>query len=604
MARRIQPPLAILALTTILTPLAILATVYLYLYPVFHGCAFPLGGGHDGFTHTLKSHVPGLPGLPGFASSTSKDTSKDGEAAPIRLLVLADPQLEGDSSLPSAGFLERLSWAFDETSTSENATLVQKSRDRGLAVWGELVRSTQVARKILDLLGNDYYLAHIYRTLYWWTRPSHVTVLGDLIGSQWVSDAEFDARGDRFWKRVFRGGEVVTEDFLAAAGTGTGDTDWSRKIINIAGNHDIGYSGDISDARIERFERVFGPANWDVTFPGITSGSGTNTRDDDTASTGAGGIHLINLNSLTLDSPALSSSIQTTSYNYINDVLKRSPPVEDSSSFTLLLTHLPLHKEDGICVDGPYIAYHDVDDPSGRFEEGGLREQNHLSEYLSATAVLQGVFGMSGDVNAAAGGRGRNGLILNGHDHEGCDVVHYVAPAEDAEDEDTAGDESGGGGGGGGGRRRRRNWTWKAARYNGTMPHKPSIREVTLRSMMGEFGGNAGLLSLWFDADADGDGGEWKYEIQKCAAGVQHIWWAVHVVDVVVLVGWGVFLLAMQLKQVAKQSAEQAVSQESASQQSKQEVKQSEPVAQKSEAKQSEIQPEKSEKPEKPEEKQ
>lgn len=310
-------------------------------------------------------------------------------------------------------------------------------------------------------------------------------------------------------------GDVPDVEKLSGSGTGPGT--WSRRVINVAGNHDIGYSGDVSEARLERFERVFGRANWDIRFdlPAPDSGSGSGT------SSSSSGIHLINLNTLTLDSPALSDTVQTSSYNYINDVLTRSPPVEDRSSFTLLLTHLPLHKEDGICADGPYIAYHDEDDPDDRFREGGLREQNHLSQELSATGILQGVFGMSGDVHAAAGGRGRNGLILNGHDHEGCDVVHYIQTKTKTESEsgsksepesDTPDVDE---------------WTWKATRYNGTTPDR-SIREVTLRSMMGEFGGNAGLLSVWFD-------GEWQYEIQMCAAGVQHIWWAIHVLDVVVL---------------------------------------------------------------------
>lgn len=527
-------------LVSILLPLAILSTVYLYLYPVFHGCAFPLplpgeSGSRDGFVQTLRGHVP----FPGFVSGLwsgddSGDDSGENRQAIFRLLVLADPQLEGDSSLPSAGLWERLSWIFeepDENNDDDNETsLIQKTTEKATAILEELQRSAQAARKTLDLLGNDYYLAHIYRTLHWWTRPSHVAVLGDLIGSQWVTDGEFEARGERFWQRVFAGGQRVGDipevEELSGPGPGPGPgADWSRRVINVAGNHDIGYSGDVSQARLERFERVFGRANWDIRFdlPAPDSDS-----DSDSAGS-SGGIHLINLNTLTLDSPALSDTVQTTSYNYINDVLTRSPPVEDRSSFTLLLTHLPLHKEDGICPDGPYIAYHDEDDPDDRFREGGLREQNHLSQELSATGILQGVFGMSGDVHDATGGRGRNGLILNGHDHEGCDVVHYIqtktkteseseseSDTTDVDDDESTDDDD--------------EWTWKATRYNGTTPETRSIREVTLRSMMGEFGGNAGLLSVWFD-------GEWQYEIQMCAAGVQHIWWAVHVLDVVVLGG-------------------------------------------------------------------
>jgi len=49
--------------------------------------------------------------------------------------------------------------------------------------------------------------------------------------------------------------------------------------------------------------------------------------------------------------------------------------------------------------------------------------------------------------------------------------------------------------------------------------------------MMGEFHGNAGLLSAWWDAGEQA----WKFEYDACMAGVQHIWWAVHVVDLVVV---------------------------------------------------------------------
>jgi hypothetical protein len=55
------------------------------------------------------------------------------------------------------------------------------------------------------------------------------------------------------------------------------------------------------------------------------------------------------------------------------------------------------------------------------------------------------------------------------------------------------------------------------------------IREVTLRSMMGSYGGNSGLFSAWFDEASE----EWRYRIQMCEFGVQHWWWAVHVLDVV-----------------------------------------------------------------------
>lgn len=461
------------------------------------------------------------------------------EPAIFRLLVLADPQIEGDSSLPSPDdeFIPRLRrhWVDVQSSLSTpDATMILKNTTRTILVE-DIPSAFRAARKRLDLLGNDYYLAHIYRTLSWWSRPTHVTVLGDLIGSQWVTDEEFENRGWRFWQRVFRGGQRVDDDIIVTGEKPHRESAkkeeletlqrynscWSNRIINIAGNHDIGYAGDVSRARLERFERIFGRANWDIRFAHPPLPDKNDIRPT---------LHIINLNDLTLDGPPLDSYIQSDSYTYINDLIThRSYPVEDRTSFTLLLTHVPLHKRDGICVDGPYFTFFDEDDtpdnendPS-RWRKDGLREQNHLSEHVSTNAILQGIFGMSGDTSSApVGGKGRPGLILTGHDHEGCDVVHFVK----RENLETGSSEKG-----------TKSWHWDARPYSSssstTGSNDPSIREVTLRSMMGEYGGNAALLSIWFDTEVN----QWRYEIQMCPAGVQHIWWAVHGLAVACVIG-------------------------------------------------------------------
>lgn len=532
---------------TLILPLSLASTLYLYLYPVFHGCAFPLPNSSSNgfswkeaisasapgaFVNTVLQHV-----LPKYAQQNKSIP----EPAIFRLLVLADPQIEGDSSLPNPDdeFLPRLRshWGAVRSATavlgnSTSGSLVLPSLsdyDQFLSavrsaletfVREDIPSALQAARKRLDLFGNDYYLAHIYRTLHWWSRPTHVAVLGDLIGSQWVTDEEFEQRGWRYWNRVFRGGERLWDEAVITGETGDPskaqwetlkryDSPWARKIINVAGNHDIGYSGDVSIARLERFERVFGPANWDLRFQHALE----DTNDDSSVSPT---LHIINLNSLTLDGPVLVPQIQSDSYAYINDMIThRSHPVEDRTTFTLLLTHVPLHKREGICADAPHFEFYDTDDEDEdgdpRFRDGGLKEQNHISEQISSSGILQGIFGLSGDENVAGHGWGRNGLILTGHDHTGCDVVHFVnqsaVPSES---------ESG-------------PWHWDATRYasiSASSRHSPSIREVTLRSMMGEYGGNAGLLSVWFDPDPAVN--EWRYTITTCAAGVQHIWWAVH----------------------------------------------------------------------------
>ncbi|KGO39038.1 hypothetical protein PEX1_093250 [Penicillium expansum] len=530
----------------LLLPLTVTATIYLYLYPVFNGCAFPLPQSvsqasekqlyHNSVINTLFQHL-------GVSPSDSNS-----QPAIFRLLVLADPQLEGDTSLPFPEYelypRMQTHWCAIQEAIGNASTSPLLNEDvlsnittglRTLATE-DIPRAFRSGLKRIDLFGNDYYLAHIYRTLFWWTRPTHTTVLGDLVGSQWISDDEFAWRGHRYWNRVFRGGERVDDNITrtGAAGWSQGegsnappleplgaDRAWARRVINVAGNHDIGYAGDISEARMERFERVFGRANWDVRFehPPISSASAGDQVVTPT-------LHLINLNSLMFDTPALSAEVQSHTYSYLNDLIAdRLSPVEDRSAFTLLLTHLPLHKEDGVCTDGPYFSFRDSDDQDGpdgvpRWLDGGLKEQNHLSDSLSANGVLQGIFGLSGDKNALAGGQGRNGLILTGHDHPGCDAIHFVNRTETTNDDGES-----------------RAWKWDVKRFDESQhTDDPSIREVTLRSMMGEFGGNAGLLSAWFDEVA----GEWSYEITMCPAGVQHIWWAVHIL---VLVTLGVALL-------------------------------------------------------------
>lgn len=476
--------------------LSISSTVYLYSYPVFHRCAFP------------KQSSP-----VGSARSRSVD-------APFRLLALGDPQLEGDSSLLSFndGFFPSLQiFGANVANPVTLGNFFYVIRHSLLELFiSDLPRLLRSYRKRLDLLGNDYYLAHIYRTVHWFTSPTHVTVLGDLLGSQWVSDEEFERRGWRFWNRVFRHGQRVEDDItntrhLDILGR---DKSWEKRVINIVGNHDVGYAGDLTLERIQRFERVFGKANWEARF----LSSDENHRDlASLESATLPELRIVVLNSLNLDTPALSQELQADTYKFINDVIGASRPVEDRTTATIVLTHLPLHKEAGVCVDSPYFDFHSEE------QGGGVKEQNHLS-YNAGKGIFEGIFGMSGNLNGPGRGYGRNGVILTGHDHEGCDVYHYL-PDDHTDDHMTDSRIW-----------KAERWVESEARFNGT---HPGIREITLQSMMGEFGGNAGLLSVWFDHNE----GQWKTEYSTCILGTQHVWWAVHVLDIITIlviltVGW------------------------------------------------------------------
>ena len=489
----------ILAILLVLFSIANLLTSYLYLYPTINRCSFPLQPERRDDFKIYPEQYP-----------------------PFRLLVLGDPQLEGDSSLIQFehGILPSVQTLWKdlrEGKTAGERFGVMSTHLQELFTT-DVPLILQSYRKRLDLIGNDYYLAHIYRTLHWTLLPTHVAVLGDLIGSQWVSDEEFERRGSRYWKRVFQKGRRVEDEVtngihISSLGDEEGLKGWSRRVINIAGNHDVGYAGDMTSEKVQRFEKVFGKANWETRF-----GLPIDHIDEGLEPVE---LRLVVLNSLNLDAPVLDSNLQGDTYKFMNDVIGASKAVEDRTTGTILLTHLPLYKETGVCADAPFFSYHDHEHASG------VKEQNHLS-YEASKGIIEGIYGMHGDPNGTGSGIGRNGIVLTGHDHEGCDVYHHLPKADDIAS---------------------RTWTaerWDSTKWNRTNPDHdkavPGIREITVRSMMGDFDGNAGLLSAWFDPKTR----EWQFDYSTCALGRQHTWWAIHILDILTIVllnyvGWRIF---------------------------------------------------------------
>ncbi|KAI1205660.1 uncharacterized protein F4807DRAFT_442617 [Annulohypoxylon truncatum] len=506
----------------VLIPLCVASTVYLYLYPVFLGCAFPLPPQEANKTEPESSTAA-------FQDTLRQHVISSSNAAPFRLLALGDPQLEGDTSIRNYNreSFPHLTWAirhltYKTDHPSLRSRLRQVVHDLVDVFFDDIPDTAESIRKRIDLFGNDFYLAHIYRTLRWWTKPTHVTVLGDLLGSQWIRAPEFNRRSSRFWNRSFRGGERVpdevaaypAEEYELAGLLGVEDENaaaWRRRIINVAGNHDIGYAGDLTVERLERFERVFGKAAYELRFElPITDPTNNATIYDAEKNPGsdrlAPELRIVNVNNMNLDTPAADQNLQDKTYTFVNDVINTASAVEFTGHFTVVLTHIPLYKPEGICVDAPFFSFH-----SG----GGVKEQNQLSADASR-GFLEGIFGLSGDPNAPGQGMGRRGVVLNGHDHEGCDTYHYI--------NQTEGDE-----------RQWRTTLWETAK-TGQYPGKPGLpglREITVRSMMGGFGGNAGLLSVWFDENA----WEWRFEFANCALGTQYPWWFVHIIDLIAIIG-------------------------------------------------------------------
>jgi hypothetical protein len=559
--------------------LSLLLTVYLYLYPAFLTCAFPLPRGSGrlpAFLETVKLHLP-------FADSPTATLAQDADGhitplriAPFRLLALGDPQLEGDTSIPNyyaeSSFPHLKSFYNLLVSRSDDHPTFRSSKKQAfhdlVDFWFDDIPNTfESVRKRIDLWGNDFYLAHMYRTLNWWTVPTHTTVLGDLVGSQWISDTEFEWRAWRYWNRAFSGGNRMPDDSATwpaeeynldgYLGKSVYNETWQRRIINVAGNHDIGYAGDLNDERMDRFERAFGRANYELRFElpaSVLSPAGASTIRNDTASNDENyngqddrlvpELRIVVLNDMNLDTPALSPDLQDQTYRFVNGIIDTATAVEFRGHGTVLLTHVPLYKPEGVCVDAPLFTFHDHD--------GTLREQNQLSADASR-GIVEGIFGLSGDPTAPGGGLGRRGIILNGHDHEGCDTYHFInqsrlaSSATDADaDTDTDADtdidididtdnkpE------------------WEVRRFPEAAADDlpttgraavPGVRELTVRSMMGGYGGNAGLLSAWFDEDE----WAWKFEFDNCALGTQYVWWGIHALDLIT-VGLGLLHAAVCL---------------------------------------------------------
>lgn len=142
---------------------------------------------------------------------------------------------------------------------------------------------------------------------------------------------------------------------------------------------------------------------------------------------------------------------------------------------TVLITHIPLYKPEGMCVDGPYFEY---------YAHGDLAVQNHLSSQASA-AVLQKL-------------PLRRSAIITGHDHEGCSTRHML---------------------------RGGSWTVGPGASAGPADGGDvSISEYTLRSVMGQYGGHFFTLRI---TDTVGEGT--AFQLDDCPAIGNTLWWSIHV---------------------------------------------------------------------------
>ncbi|GAV49294.1 hypothetical protein ZYGR_0N07010 [Zygosaccharomyces rouxii] len=361
----------------------------------------------------------------------------------------------------------------------------------------------------LDIYGNDHYLGHIVSVMEQRLRPSHVAVLGDLFSSQWISDSEFYNRSSRYLTRLFHRDTTWLKDLkeLEHDDNGLYKIDWmtwgqslNRKceeekpwnlefgysdvhswdpekedylFINVTGNHDIGYSGDTTYQHLARYNQVFGKDNYWIEYD----------RDTDHP------WRIVVLNSLLLEGPALQPEFLDVTWEFLTQLAERN-----FEGNTILLTHVPFYKEEGLCSDGPNFEYYPEDHASEPYKSKLLRSQNHLSEKVT-NEVLNLVFHNR-----------KPGIILTGHDHEGCKTIYNKNFDDD---------------------------TWTASKE---AKSDLAVQEITVRAMMGEFDGNTGLLTGHFDRDQ----GDWEFHFKLCPFMVQHVWWVAKIFLIVTVLLWSI----------------------------------------------------------------
>ncbi|KAL7750414.1 hypothetical protein RI367_004188 [Sorochytrium milnesiophthora] len=259
---------------------------------------------------------------------------------------------------------------------------------RGLNSEGEL-QETTVARVVLiadpqtegdgkitrapltgpyDLAFNHAYMHFIYTRLFTRPRifePTHLIFLGDLYSSQWTSDAEFERRAMQ-WRRTF---PVI----------GNEAENMPRR-VNLSGNHDIGYGSEMTRAMVSRFERTFGKVNYEWSeLDGRLRWAVINADNVDTSN---------------------DKGLHDETWTFLRSLEPKSS-ADRSRSTLMLLSHIPLHKPAGVCTDAPLMLFD---------RNGAVRKQNMLSQ--SASEYLLGKL--------------RPAWLIAGHDHEGCDVTHFV----------------------------------------------------------------------------------------------------------------------------------------------------------------------------------
>ncbi len=455
--------------STVLSLVSAILNLYCYTYPSLdpQNCSWvvpdDVASSTAGRWSALSRLLAGIPYFGDLYANSAGRASRHTDD--IRMLAIGDPQIDG--AWPSTG-----------------------------------------RRKRLDIYGNDHYLGHIYGVMKRRLQPSHVAVLGDLISCNWVSDSEYFNRTYRYATRLFRRPETPFPgtpgaiDLLQRRGVAENGSQYAAWLkngvetrefeqagqyafqnvynwdgaageplfVNTTGNHDVGYAGEISYNNMYRYSRFYGQPNYWVEY---NTHGGHESHESHPW-------RLVVVNSLLLDGPAKHTPLYEAQWQFL-----RALAAHPFNGSTVLITHVPLHKPEGFCADPPATEYFTRQNcPAWDWDKlGNLRSQTLLSPDTSQKLL------------DAAFANGRPGIILTGHDHEGC-ITYFARQGTGAA-------------------------PWSASAQK-PVNYTAVVKEITVRSIMGEYGGNTGLLTGHFSTLDD----EWQFHYTLCPFAIQHVWWA------------------------------------------------------------------------------
>lgn len=234
-----------------------------------------------------------------------------------------------------------------------------------------------------DLLINDYYLRHIYKSTLNAFQPNYAVTMGDIFSSQWVNVNEYYKRIRRFKWITYQ------NDWHNASTAG------KHLHYYLPGNHDIGYGSETRPYHVNRYLNNFGPLNrdWIIDFS-VLSGHGNVSGSS---------LHRIAiLNAMNLDKTKHEQYRRQT-WEFVRYLMKerqRQPEIP-----LVLFLHIPLSK--------PAAGSYCVKDPVFSYQDGSVRYQDYLSP--SATAYILHCLQPT--------------VLLNGHDHKGCVAAHRIVDA-------------------------------------------------------------------------------------------------------------------------------------------------------------------------------